>query len=129
MQIGYNHHLSPRWILGYEIDVSFGSLNETSLVGVAANLTPLEINAFGTARTRLGYVQGPWMLYATGGLAWATTKIEAINGGANRFERPHIGYAVGAGVEYAFAPNWSAKLEYLYADLGETNTNIIAAQH
>jgi opacity protein-like surface antigen len=121
-QIGYNHHLSARWILGYEIDVSFANFNETRLIG--ANVTPFEIDAFGTARTRLGYVQGPWLLYATGGLAWATTKIEGINGGANRFERPHVGYVVGAGVEYAFAPNWSAKLEYLYADLGDTNTTV-----
>jgi opacity protein-like surface antigen len=27
-------------------------------------------------------------------------------------------FVVGAGVEYAFAPNWSAKLEYNYVDLG-----------
>jgi outer membrane immunogenic protein len=125
LQIGYNRHLSANWILGYEIDVSFGRLNETRTFG--GNVVPLEIETFGTARTRLGYVRGPWMLYATGGLAWATTTFENINGAGIRFERPHIGYTVGAGVEYAFAPNWSAKLEYLYADLGETNTFINAA--
>jgi outer membrane immunogenic protein len=125
LQIGYNHHLSPSWILGYEIDVSFGSLSETRLVG--ANVVPLEFNLFGTARTRLGYVRGPWMLYATGGLAWATTTLDNINGGTPQFERPHVGYTIGAGVEYAFAPNWSAKLEYLYADLGDTNTVIAGA--
>jgi len=28
------------------------------------------------------------------------------------------GYAVGGGIEQAFAPNWVARLEYLYIDLG-----------
>jgi outer membrane immunogenic protein len=123
-QIGYNHHIGRNWILGYEIDVSFGSLNSTRLVG--ANITTLDIDAFGTARTRLGYVQGRWMVFATGGLAWATTSLDNV-GGIATFDRPHIGYAVGAGIEYAIAPNWSAKLEYLYADLGETNTTIVGA--
>ncbi len=119
-QIGYNRHISRNWILGYEIDVSFGDLNTSAVIGGA--VWRQDINAFGTARTRLGYVQGPWMLYATGGLAWATTDIV----GPATIDRPQIGYAVGAGVEYAFAPNWSAKLEYLYADLGETNSTVIA---
>jgi outer membrane immunogenic protein len=31
----------------------------------------------------------------------------------------HNGWTVGGGIEYAFAPNWSAKLEYLFVDLGD----------
>jgi outer membrane immunogenic protein len=40
-----------------------------------------------------------------------------------------VGWAVGAGWEYAFAPNWSAKIEYNYLDFGTTteNFNVIAA--
>ena len=30
----------------------------------------------------------------------------------------YLGWAAGAGIEYAFAPRWSAKLEYIYADYG-----------
>ena len=33
----------------------------------------------------------------------------------------NFGWTVGAGVEYAFLGGWSAKLEYLYADLGNGN--------
>jgi outer membrane immunogenic protein len=29
------------------------------------------------------------------------------------------GWTVGGGVEYAFLGNWTAKVEYLYADLGK----------
>jgi outer membrane immunogenic protein len=31
------------------------------------------------------------------------------------------GGTVGGGVEYALAPNWSAKVEYLYAKFGDTS--------
>lgn len=124
LQFGYNHHLSRNWVVGYEIDASFGDLNAT---GVNGGFTPLlEINAFGTARSRLGYANGPWLLYATGGLAWANTRVS--NGVAFDLERPQVGYAVGGGVEYAFSQNWSAKVEYLFADLGKTRSTINGPQ-
>ncbi len=112
VQFGYLHHLSRNWLIGYEVDVSFGNISET--VGLATS----EIKYFGTARTRLGYVQGPWLYYATAGVAWANTE---IFNAATLFERHHVGYAIGAGIEYAFARNWTARVEYLFADLGEAN--------
>ena len=124
LQIGYNHHLSRNWVLGYEIDASFGDLNDTALIGGV--VTPFEINAFGTARARLGYANGPWLFYGTAGMAWANTKFTGIAGTATA-ERPHVGYAIGAGIEYALSQNWSAKFEYLYADLGEANSILTGA--
>ena len=35
------------------------------------------------------------------------------------------GWTAGAGVETAFAPHWTAKIEYLYVDLGNTKFNTI----
>lgn len=116
LQFGYLHHLSRNWVLGYEVDVSFGSLSSDRILGGMVS-----IDTFGTARTRLGYAHGPWLLYGTAGLAWA----KADYSGANSGDRAHVGYAVGAGIEYAFAPNWSAKLEYLYFDLGTTNSTAL----
>lgn len=113
LQFGYLHHLSRNWFVGYEVDASFGNLQGAVIGG-----TTTEINAFGTARTRVGYAQGPLLLYVTGGLAWAQTELRGA--GPVVLDSPHVGYAVGAGVEYAFAPNWSARIEYLYADLGTT---------
>jgi outer membrane immunogenic protein len=34
---------------------------------------------------------------------------------------PRSGYTIGAGVEYMFAPNWSAKAEYQYYNFGSAN--------
>jgi len=38
--------------------------------------------------------------------------------GIGSVSRTKAGWTAGAGVEYAFMGNWSAKLEYLYVDLG-----------
>ena len=35
-----------------------------------------------------------------------------------------LGWTVGAGLEYAFLGNWTAKLEYLYVDLGSFNAGL-----
>jgi outer membrane immunogenic protein len=45
---------------------------------------------------------------------------------ANNGNTMRVGYAVGAGVEYALAPNWSVKVEYLFADLGRNNRTYLA---
>jgi outer membrane immunogenic protein len=120
IQFGYNRHLSPRWVLGFEVDLSYGDLAGRRLA--AANPAFFDVNAFGTARTRLGYAQGPWLFYATAGAAWADTNIMVPAAGL-RYDRPQVGYVIGAGVEYALNQRWSAKLEYLYADLDTTATN------
>ena len=37
------------------------------------------------------------------------------------------GYTVGGGIEYMFAPNWSAKVEYQYYNFGSANFTAPAA--
>ncbi len=63
------------------------------------------------------------MLYATGGLAWGTNEVGASIAAPGFFAAgtasdTHVGWTVGAGVEWALLDNWSAKVEYLYLDLG-----------
>jgi outer membrane immunogenic protein len=125
-QIGYNWQAagSP-WVLGLEVDSSFGgidgSLSDT-IGGVTGKVTS-EINYLGTARVRAGYAVNNVLFYATGGLAWANNEIKAsasIPGltASTSDEQFHVGYAVGGGLEWAFAPQWSAKVEYVYLGLG-----------
>jgi outer membrane immunogenic protein len=124
IQFGYNHHLSQRWLVGYEIDASFGNLNDSAFIG--GIVTPVEMRYFGTARARLGYTSGPWLFYATAGAAWTDVNLTGVAAIA-AFKRPHVGYVIGAGVEYALTQNWSAKIEYLYADLDSTASVINGA--
>jgi outer membrane immunogenic protein len=114
-QLGYNYLVTPNWLLGYEVDASFGDINDETSPFTPSNF---KVDAFGTGRGRFGYVHGPWLLYGTFGVAWA--KPDWSLGVGTESNRANIGWTGGVGVEYAFMPNWSAKVEYLYADFGET---------
>jgi outer membrane immunogenic protein len=84
---------------------------------------------------RLGVTVAPsWLLYVTGGLAVTQVRdsVNLINTANNAFinfadSKTLAGGTVGAGVEYAFAPNWSVKAEYLYAKFGDTSPSFKAA--
>lgn len=112
-QIGYNWQFAPNWVWGVEADIAGADLNDNSGFGTLANV---KTNVFGTARVRLGYTVDRTMVYGTGGFAWAHTR---ASDGLFRDDQSNYGWTIGAGIEHAFAPNWSAKLEYLYADYGD----------
>ena len=87
---------------------------------------------FGTVRGRAGLLATPKvLLYGTGGLAYGSIKTTATltgfdpNGGALAFvgssSNTRVGWTVGAGIEGMITQNWTAKLEYLYMDLGRFN--------
>ena len=64
--------------------------------------------------------------YATGGFALANVNTDSsvnFNGTINNLSNSttHAGWTLGAGLEWMFAPRWSAKVEYLYVDLGHAN--------
>ena len=128
-QIGYNTYLTGNWVLGSVLDVSAGDYDQSgpSIAPAPASATT-SIDYFGTARARLGYAFDRWLLYATGGTAWAHNKFsETITGsGVEAFGRDqfHLGWTAGAGVEYALDRNWSIWGEYLYADLGQEQDSI-----
>jgi outer membrane immunogenic protein len=89
---------------------------------------------FGTARSRLGYLVAPTMLlYATAGLAYGQVKsdyllnIQGVAPASVHFKDAKAGWTAGAGVEFAWASNWSSKLEYLYMDLGTNEVSLSAA--
>jgi outer membrane immunogenic protein len=87
---------------------------------------------FGTARLRGGFLVSPRvLLYATGGLAYGSIKTTAALAGFNANgvavaavgsnSETRVGWTVGAGIEGMLTQNWTAKLEYLYMDLGNYN--------
>jgi outer membrane immunogenic protein len=62
-----------------------------------------------------------WMPFVTGGVAFGSVNTGCCAAaGAVSTTATRTGWTVGGGVEVMFAPKWSAKLEYLYADLGNT---------
>jgi outer membrane immunogenic protein len=73
---------------------------------------------------RLGYTWGPGMIYAKGGVAFRDRgSFENIRLPAFTVDTDTTGYTLGAGLEYMFAPAWSAKIEYQYYNFGRTAVN------
>ena len=127
--------------MGIEADWQWANLtdNQTVSTSVAA-FNQFTANAqqdlefFGTARGRLGFTPvEPVLLYVTGRLAYGQVKLSgAITNpacfgfcGTTSTTNAQRGWTVGGGLEYAFAPSWSAKVEYLYYDLGTLSQQIL----
>ena len=141
-QIGYNVQFNW-WVAGIEADIqgisgsgSTGSITTPPggivVVGVPVTSTltgTMDTKWLGTVRGRLGFLPTPTLLvYGTGGLAYGHVNASIslsqsgtngfIGSGAGAFSETRTGWAAGGGVEWMFAQNWSAKLEYLHYDLG-----------
>ena len=150
-QIGYNWQVQ-NWVWGLEADIQGtdekGSRSYTC--GVAVCTPPVggflalvipgpavpvtlnqKIDWFGTVRGRVGILATPQVLfYATGGLAYGEVATNATIGAAlSPFSATDTkaGYTVGAGIEGAIGGNWTAKLEYLYVDLGRVSGSFATA--
>jgi outer membrane immunogenic protein len=127
-QIGYNTQFNGA-IIGVETDIQYvdgkrGSVF-TSLAGVSTAASS-GLEYLGTLRARIGFAPADrMMIYATGGLAYGNPNNRAsvatagggLWGGGN--DETRFGYALGGGVEYALTNNLTAKVEYLYYDLGK----------
>ena len=83
-----------------------------------------KIDALGSVTGRVGVAVDAALFYAKGGYAWANNKLSAsvpALGIAVSDSKIHSGYTIGGGLEYMFAPNWSAKAEYMFTHLeGQT---------
>src|SRR5262245_50258876 len=141
-QAGYNTMLPSHLMLGIEGDVSFPNTIKATqqisspLIGQASYSEM--VRYFGTVRGRIGYPFRNWLIYGTGGFAWtydqftraqiSSTPIggTAVAGTEESALRWRAGGTVGAGVEVPFAPNWTAKLEYLFTHFGITGVNFPA---
>ena len=92
--------------------------------------TDHKLTWFGTSRTRLGVLWSPnVLLYGTAGVAYGQVKDTATltAPGASvtgTFKDVKAGWTAGAGVEGAIGGGWTAKLEYLYIDLGKTEQTL-----
>ncbi len=118
-QAGYNWQMN-QLVLGVEGDIAWTNIDGSSSVpafGIATRNTWL-----GTIRGRLGVAMDRFMPYVTGGAAFGNIKAQRpFFTGSDQTE---AGWTIGAGVEFALAPNWTAKAEYLYVDLGKNNCGL-----
>jgi outer membrane immunogenic protein len=114
--LGYNLQTGS-FVWGIEADLDYSAMKGSG--GGVETKVPW----FGTVRGRIGYAFDRFMPYITGGLAAGQIKMDT---GAGTDKETKYGWTIGAGVEWAFLASWSAKIEYLYADLGEASCGVAA---
>ena len=110
--IGYSLQ-TGLWVWGVEADLDYSWMKGTD----ATACCETKSDWLGTARGRVGYAMDRLLPYITGGAAFGDVKMTSIGFGSETATK--IGWTAGAGLEYAFMGAWSAKVEYLYADLGK----------
>lgn len=152
---GYNWQTAPNWVVGIEGDWDWTNLSTrgTNQLIRAVNGTVFtdnvsmgtDINWLATLRGRLGYASDNWLIYATGGVAFADLDFSAqvnclpvggfCGGGAqvmnSAFSDTLVGASVGAGFEFKPGANWSFGVQYLYShfragDLGGGSWTTVA---
>jgi outer membrane immunogenic protein len=113
-QLGYNWQ-NGQFVFGGETDLQLSSADDTFAPWKFSNPW------FGTLRGRAGYAMNNILFYGTLGLAYGDLKGE-LNGLTET--KTEFGWTLGAGMEVGLTPNWSAKVEYLYMDLGSRSFSI-----
>jgi outer membrane immunogenic protein len=121
VQAGYNWQPSPSWVFGVEGDLQVTGADETFAPWKFSNPW------FSTVRGRAGYAFSNILVYGTAGLAFGELRGETF-----RLSETHAsaGWTAGVGAEFGFGQTglsrggWSAKVEYLYVDLSNTNFTI-----
>jgi outer membrane immunogenic protein len=137
LHAGYNFQTGP-FVLGIEGDIEASGVGgdftvsaAVAAVGMGAaagNGTDFESRWQASLRGRLGYALGPTLLYVTGGAAFADLDYASFTPAVREsFRATEVGWTVGGGLEFAFTPSWSTRIEYRYTDFGQlSNMSTVA---
>lgn len=128
IQGGFNYQVGA-FVVGVEGEYSWTSLNGTvSTTSIpfpgTVVLTTQKLTDIALATARAGYAADNWLFYVKGGGAWGHNDGNGtVTVGGAPFETStssadRSGWTAGAGVEWGFARNWSARLEYDHIDFG-----------
>jgi len=118
---GYNWQFGHA-VLGLEGDADWSNFKGTSNSALCPFGCTTSDTWLSTVRGRAGYAFGGVLPYVTGGLA--VGDIRASTPGFATQSATNAGWTLGGGIEAALSQNWSAKVEYLYVDLGKFNCGV-----
>jgi len=133
-QAGFNWQ-ADQWVFGIEADLQGSGQKANGNFSNPATLTSIgftnKLDWFGTVRARMGYALDCWLPYVTGGWAYGFSEINGtstvgITTTSFSGSQSYRGWTLGAGLDWAFAGNWSARAEYLYIDFGNGPTIQVA---
>ncbi len=105
------------FVFGVEGDWDYSGINTGTSATICSVTGACQVgnNWLATVRGRAGWAVDRVLFYGTAGGAFAN--VQAQVGGVTT-TKTQAGWTAGAGIEWAFADNWTARVEYLYVDLG-----------
>ena len=122
--LGANYQTGP-YLVGFEGDIDWSNVQGSTSAATCAALgapagTTCQTKStwLGTARARVGYAFDRLLVFGSGGAAFGGLQPVLNPGGVVFSPTPQLGWTAGAGVEYAFTDAISAKVEYLFVNLG-----------
>jgi outer membrane immunogenic protein len=115
--VGYNWQVQ-NIVFGIETDIEASDINGSGNSSGFAHDT--QVDWIGSLRGRLGVAYDRTLFYATAGWAYGDV---SINSAAVSYSDIRSGYTVGGGIEHAFSPNMTMRIEYRYTDLGEASAS------
>jgi outer membrane immunogenic protein len=119
--LGYNWQARGSSIVwGIEADINASGIKGDDN-GAGGTFDESKLTWVGSIRGRLGVANNNWLFYGTAG--WAFGEIRHLNpaGVPASNDSSVDGWTAGLGIEWAFAPRWTTRLEYRYYDLGDYN--------
>jgi outer membrane immunogenic protein len=135
-QVGANYQFNS-FVVGIEGDFDWFANNNnsgggTAIPGLGGAGTTISGTSSGrwltTVTGRLGYAFDRVLVYGKGGGAWVgSNNLTLVGGGASvaiSNSNSNTGWVAGAGVEYAFFNNWTAKVEYDYVGLSNNTFTV-----
>jgi outer membrane immunogenic protein len=128
-QFGYRWQ-SAAWVFGLEAQGNWSDLRGDNIsLAIPTDRNRSRIDAFGLFTGQVGYAWNNALLYVKGGAAVTDDRytIFAVPTGAlvDTASETRWGAAVGLGLEYGFAPNWSLGFEYDHLFMGTRNVTFI----
>jgi outer membrane immunogenic protein len=129
--VGANYQTGA-YVFGIEGDLDWTNLHggSGSTCGAISDLVPppagcqTQSEWLATVRGRVGYTVNNVLIYGTGGAAVGNIQTGLIP--PSTFDNTtKVGWTIGAGVEIAFAPNWTAKAEYLFVALPDATCTTV----
>jgi outer membrane immunogenic protein len=126
-QIGYRWQ-SANWVFGVEGQGDWADLkgsNTSAFFAPPALTNQTKINAIGLITGQVGYAWNNVLWYVKGGAAVTGDKYKGLVGGVvvDQASETRWGGAVGTGLEFGFAPNWSVAVEYDHLFMGNRNVS------
>ena len=119
--LGYNMQTGA-WVLGVEGDLDWSNIKGDTAVTCGPPNCQTRNDWLATFRGRLGYAWDRLLPYVTAGAAAGNIRAGGV--GLATDNKSNVGWTAGVGLEAAVAGPWTAKVEWLYVDLGKMSCSI-----